>query len=469
MGQVHSTPPWSVEKDNWLEKVKKDVAKSPGNWTGFSETIWPNPDPARGCRKEYTSTYQCAPGTTEKQVFIPASADGHIAYYDCNAEWYKCARAVLEILDTGEVILRNNDNTEVFWRSGPNKTGLPIETFSAAKSKYGRNYMEAGESLAVGEWVGSPSGNCYLTVVSDGSTSQFVVAYQELACHPDGKEPEGLGKDGYITTESGMGAFYSMSQGTASNKYAGQVAYSDINMHRRVYPNNMIQHGEDFIKLAGNFTQLDGIAKTMAGDFDACKTECNNMEHCEGLITSKDDNGGNVCTVLNSAYPNVGRIPTNGADTLYVRKAKVDNPMSCSGDVEATYGATFANQIPGFGMTPKTKCSLGEMTADQMKLVNAARKKLQVAADNMAGDLSTLNQQNATLDKDMLDQLGQLQKDSKQFDNVLDKTRELKKEIGDATGMEENSGLDMVSNNMQLVLWTALGAAAVIGSIKATK
>ena len=45
-------------------------------------------------------------------------------------------------------------------------------------------------------------------------------------------------------------------------------------MHRQGYPSNMVHKGNDFVKIAGNFNQKDGIAKTMAGDFDTCKTEC---------------------------------------------------------------------------------------------------------------------------------------------------------------------------------------------------
>ena len=554
---------YSVSQNNWLNKVK-NVVKAEGLVDGQTKAfvpIWPKPDPAYGCPKEFTSAYKCAPGTTQKQISIPASADGHVATYDCSQEFIQCASGVLEIQDNGEVILRNSDGSKIYWRSGAQKTGLAIDTFSAAKSKYKRNYLQAGETLGVGEWVGSPSGNCYLTVVSDGSTSKLVVAFQEIACTPPSKDgfpappvcnteykslpnkniasvliggggpenrynydnleaaqqqcnamdncsgitrdgygynlrsggpspwpgmsswqkekvctappgpsPEGLGKDGYITSESKMGAWYNMSQGVASNEYAGKVAYSDTNMHRREYPSNMVHKGNDFIKIAGNFNQKDGIAKTMAGDFDTCKTECNNMGHCEGIITSKDNTGAATCSILSSAFPNKNRIlDVTGTDTLYVRKAQVDNPPTCSSEVESSYGATFANQIAGLEMTPKTKCSLGQMTAEQMKLVNAAQAKLQNAANKVAGDLSNLNQQNATLDQDMLDQIAQVQKETVQYGKVQKKTNLLEKELGDVSGMEESSGFDMVSNNMQLVMWTALGAIAVIGTIKATK
>ena len=298
----------------------------------------------------------------------------------------------------------------------------------------------------------------------------LVVAFQEIACNPEGEDPDGLGKDGYITTQAETGAWYIMSQGVASNEYAGKIAYSDANMHRRNYPDSMIHKSDDFIQLAGNFSQRDGIAKTMSGDFDACKTECNKMEHCEGLITSKDSSGADTCRLLHSAYPNKGRIlDFNSTDTLYVRKAMIDNSPTCSGDVETSYSATFANQIKGLEMTPKTKCSLGQMTAQQMKIVKAAQAKLENAANTVASDLNNLNNQNATLDENMLNQIAQIQKDTKQFETVQKETQILKKKIGDVSGMEESSGYNMVSNNMQLVMWTAVGAIAVIGTIKATK
>ena len=563
MGQAKSTPAWSVKQNNWLDTTNKFVKAESVATKGIkaSVPIWPDPDPARGCPKEFTSLYKCSPGTTEKQVLIPAEAAGHWAQYDCSNEFMECAKGVLEINDNGEVILRNDDGSQIYWRSGPNKTGLAIETFSAVKSKYGRNYIKAGEGLGIGEWVGSPSGNCYLTVVSDGSTSQLVVAYQQLGCHPprpgnapppppvckteykslpnkniasvilggggpenrynydnleaaqqqcstmdncsgitrDGygynlrsggpspwtgmsswqKEkvctdppaptPEGLGKNGYVTTTAGKSAFYSMTAGSASNKYAGKVAYSDLNMHRREYPSSMVSRSQDFVEISGNFTQTEGIMNQLTSDFDGCKAECNKLDHCQGIIMN-DGASSNNCTLLNSVYPNQNRLlDATGQNKLYASKVKVANPETCSSNMGTTFGATYANMVGGSNMTPKTKCSLGKMTAEQLKIVAAAEAKLEKATTGMVKDLNELNQQNATLDQDMLDQLDQLQKDSRTFDKVRKKTEVLQGEVQNAGGMEESTGLDMVSNNMHLVLWTALGAAAVIGSIKATK
>ena len=63
-----------------------------------------------------------------------------------------------------------------------------------------------------------------------------------------------------------------------------------------------------------------------------------NMEHCEGIITSKDNTGAATCSILSSAFPNKNRIlDVTGTDTLYVRKAQVDNPPTCSSEVESSY------------------------------------------------------------------------------------------------------------------------------------
>ena len=175
------------------------------------------------------------------------------------------------------------------------------------------------------------------------------------------------------------------------------------------------------------------------------------------------------CEIVLITAPNVRAAQALGHIASEIRKAKIDDPPTCSGDVETSYGATFANQIKGLEMTPKTKCSLGQMTAQQMKIVKAAQTKLENAANAVANDLNILNNQNATLDQNMLNEIAQIQKDTKQFETVQKETQILKKDIVDVSGMEESSGLDMVSNNIQLVMWTALGAIAVIGTIKATK
>ena len=114
MGQAKSKskPVWNIKQDNWLDKVN-NVVKEEGNLDDQTKAfvpIWPSPDPASGCQKEFTSAYQCAPGTSQKEVIIPASADGHTATYDCSQEFIQCARGVLEILDNGEPLPKNEFN-----------------------------------------------------------------------------------------------------------------------------------------------------------------------------------------------------------------------------------------------------------------------------------------------------------------------------------------------------------------------
>jgi hypothetical protein len=165
----------SVSSGNWTPFVQDIVnGKSTASFIVSIDTA--KPDPARDCAKDFSASYQCGSSPTVKTVFLPSEALGKTAIFDCSSEKEMCKGLRLTLGDDGSLVLSDADNKQV-WTSNTNKIGLVVDKFNAKNGKYGRNYLLAGESLSLGEFIGSPSGNCYLimdkTPDGDGNTLQL--------------------------------------------------------------------------------------------------------------------------------------------------------------------------------------------------------------------------------------------------------------------------------------------------------
>jgi hypothetical protein len=178
----------SVSPGNWTAFVQDFVkGKETANYIIGTELIGSKKeDPFVGCAKDFSATYQCGnssniKSSTTKTINIPGEAGGKSALFDCSAESKKCKALRLTLGDDGNLVLSDAENKQI-WTSNTNKVGLVVDKFNAKNSKYGRNYLLAGETLKLGEFIGSPSGNCYLLMdrTSDGNALQL--KYSVLNC-----------------------------------------------------------------------------------------------------------------------------------------------------------------------------------------------------------------------------------------------------------------------------------------------
>ena len=162
-----------------------------GNWSNYIQDFVKGkdaasykiegPDPAYGCLKDFKATYRCGTSLNEKTINIPGEAGGKIALFDCTNENKKCNGIRLTLGDDGNLTLTDSENKQI-WASNTNKTGLALDEFNAKRSKYGRNYLLAGEMLNLGEFMGSPSGNCYLIMDETPEGNGLQLKYSVLNC-----------------------------------------------------------------------------------------------------------------------------------------------------------------------------------------------------------------------------------------------------------------------------------------------
>jgi hypothetical protein len=168
-------------------------------------------DPSVGCAKDFTATYRCGTLPEVKTISIKGTsgagtgtgtagtsgagtsgagtagtgtAAAQSAIFDCSRENNNCKGFRLTLGDDGNLVLTDKDKAQI-WSSNTSKTGLLMEQFNAKNSKYGRNYLLPGEVLNLGEFMGSPSGNCYLIMNKSADGNGFQLNYSVSNC--DGK------------------------------------------------------------------------------------------------------------------------------------------------------------------------------------------------------------------------------------------------------------------------------------------
>ena len=163
----------------------------PGNWTSIIQNIvngkittdyqiLNQDNPVPGCAKDFTATYYCGNSTVAKNINIQ-NALGNTATFDCSAENKMCGGFKLTLGDDGNLILTDYNNVRI-WSSNTFKVGVSIDQYKAINGKYKRNFLLAGEMLSIGEFVGSPSGNCYLMMDTSSNGNGLKVKYSSSNC-----------------------------------------------------------------------------------------------------------------------------------------------------------------------------------------------------------------------------------------------------------------------------------------------
>jgi hypothetical protein len=183
------------------------------------------------------------------------------------------------------------DKTELIWQSGT--TGKTLETnenYTASKCKFGSNIMQSDATLASGEFIGSPTGSCYLIMQPDGNlvlyTSKTIPGCFTLKNNKEG----GL---------SGVNAIYELVK-TEDNENTGSLYYIDQGANLFNYPENKLEYGDTFTKLKNYDSAGNDIGQCKKSTWYECLKECKNNPNCYGLNSSRWMKNKNV---TNTLYP----------------------------------------------------------------------------------------------------------------------------------------------------------------------
>ena len=451
-----------IEKNNWLQPTSDSVDGKP-----VSERFLPQNDGSLCCtiQPTYQASYTClagdANGTTYKGV---SSKDQSSVDFDCTKENAICRSGKLVLRNGGLLVFYIGQGIGWYKRFTP---GEPTKEYSAAKSKYGTNTLLTGQFLRVGEFIGSPSGDSYLTVVKEHAVSpsgfgykiRMIVARRESACK---KQWKGTGSElSYVSHSDDAAGVYKMKLGPIGTEHGGRVAYINNNNEREFYPTDQLQvAGSDEYHYAGEYRQpnVKTIKRaTFISSSDQCKTACNKMDECYGFI--HDGKKGTCDLKGQDMFPEtLDRAFVGGmADAhMFIRLKNVKNSNTCSDRIIGTDAVNFNDLPAGRTITDVDQCTLALSTEAEAKKLKEAGNPLTSALTSFAGSLSDLSGTSGSLQAMDDEQVEKRKADEKEYSAAIKmdgKARALQETVN---GMETSAGYDMISSNYQFMVWTTV-------------
>lgn len=478
-----------VEVNNWTKNIPNPIPQVDGKYDyNVSVDSILSPDPAAGCDKDFTASYKCGKSTNAyKMIQLSKEALGKTAVFDCSAEYTLCNSLKLELGDDGYLTLLKIDsstgNEEEIW-SNKEIVGIVTNSLnSIEKNDYkaihgkkfgveteGRNYLMSGEFLNNGEWIGSPLGKFRL--IMDGGILK--VLYNKVACSSD----EGPDND--------ASNLYKIDNQHKSN--LGKLGYVNRLGQLQEYPSSMTSY-------LGNETSQYynmGNYKLTGNDLSTVNTNVNNVNDCisecdtygTGLTSSASsdvcagivfDTTTKVCHLKNTNAYTEKRIIDNNSEFHLRTKGIINNDSSCPSDPnDYSFGTTTSwgeYTLDTTNMSQQTKCGLANYTENVKLLEDASYNALKNKLTTGVKDKVLALDSSYNYFKEQLMDVKNILK------NKLIELTNTRKEPSDWSGeqleqiiaMNEDSQLNMISQNYKHILWSILAIIIVITTIRLTK
>jgi len=210
-----------IPENNWTNMVINGLGIEPTAVYPFTVTLNSSQgDPAYGCQKTFTSTYNCGSKSSPvKNISIPASADNKVATFNCSDEANKCNNLKLTLADNGQLLLTTLDGKTTLWDSVtaglktvnpdtvlpatlmeniPNNKPLTVPDYAGDSKphptvdvgagegpgrRYNSNVLLPGQFLEEGQWIGSPKGTCRLMMGTPDKPNALQVVTSILGCN----------------------------------------------------------------------------------------------------------------------------------------------------------------------------------------------------------------------------------------------------------------------------------------------
>jgi hypothetical protein len=454
------SPTYSVSIGNWnsyvgsvvngLPKSSFTVGQSRGKGTS-------DPDPAIGCPKQFSATYQCGSGP-KKTINIAAEAGGQSATFDCSNESKSCIGFRMTLGDDGNLVLTDG-NGSVKWQSGTSATGLSLAEFNAASGKNGRNYLKSGEFLKAGEFIGSPTGNCRLVMPVPGPTAvnnSLQIQYNTTNCSEIAGATTG--------NDSASVGLYTIPQPNIDD--IGKVGYLDLKGKMHEYPDNMVSQGNTYTNV-GSYDSFENDINGIKGtSHTTCEAACNKNPKCSGFFWDK---GSKMCYLKDSSmFPTGLRQPILNQDgnELYVRNKSVTNGASCTKSVESGTAAQWELYPTTTKMSMDTLCNIGLSNKAEMADVAAKEQKLSNTLNTMNNTYNTLASEDINLRSAFNSNIKGIKRDLNHITTIHKKTKKSTIDSNNVDGMMEDSDLSLISQNYKYLLWSILAIIIVSVGIK---
>jgi hypothetical protein len=343
-----------------------------------------------------------------------------------------------------------NDNQGQIWSlSTGAQTKTPNPSYTAAKGKYGTNWMASGSTLAVNEFIGSTDGSIYLIMQPDGNLSLNTSSNAENCP----RMTDGNMGGGYLGN-----ALYKLDK-VGIQSHLGKVGYIDSNSLLYTYPDTSLGLSTNYNRFNNYGSPGNDLTGTSFGNatVESCTDFCNNNSDCYGFAF---DTKNNICYPGNkNMFPTGSRTVMDGVD-LYVRQPMVTNlPSGVSGDIVNVDSVLFNSYPVGEG-DPRTVFGLNSMNRTKNQLLDKVE-------DNLNQTSQKLVDKSNSLSSDYSKVGSQISIDSAGIDNYLNDYHMVGKKLkaykdANITSMVNDSDINVLRENYTYLFWSIL---AVVGAL----
>lgn len=484
-----------VPQGNWTANVINHLDNSEGGVLNYVPNLDSTGDPAVGCAKNFTATYNCGTNKTQKTISLDAEAGGKNASFNCSAEFEKCNDLKLTLTDDGKLTLTNLAESTKIWDSvkqfgavDPNiiKNSISIPAYAGDGNvrptdvgpdggpgrRYKDNFLLAGQFLEAGQWIGSPSGTCRLMMMgpTENSPNSLQVVTNILGC-------DYLDSTTAKETDIDLNATRIHTIPNIHKANIGKLGYVNNMGQLQLYPDSMTTYGTNFESIGEyNFDSSAFIGTALSDSnstsADKCKSQCltyRGDQICTGVIF---DSKNNTCQLLNNSVYGKPRI-IYPKKNYYIRQKDISGQdVSCPVDI-TIQNATFWNDTmkSTTNMSTSTKCGLANYTATQRtRVASDLSNNIYPHVNPISRLVEDLQQKYKQLNIRLFDTKKDIKKKMNEF-------IESKQDLADWTGeqlqnlqaMNEDRDLNMTSQNYRHILWSILAIIIIIATMKITK
>jgi len=325
--------------------------------------------------------------------------------------------------------------------------------YVALNGIYGQNWITQGQTLAAGNWIGSPNGYCALMMQADGNLALYTFSNQ-INCQKL--------SNGKMAGGEAANALYSLSNvGVTANM--GQMGYVDPNAELHVYSSNNMS-------LTNSYTQFNNMAANnpIQGEsfnnstIDQCKSYCNGNPDCYGFTFT--ENGG-ICMPQGAGmYPDGEYNYSEGVSTFVRNRQPTGQPAGIPDTTTNIDSVMYQNYVDGgaFG----NSYGLASLSETQKQQLNSIQNKLNGLAQDMTnwtngfsnGTNVASNQmvQNVRGLGDYLTQLKSLNGKVTNFDTSVD-------------NILNDSDITVLQNNYNYLFWSILAMGTIMVTMNIAK
>ena len=363
------------------------------------------------------------------------------------------------------MVLQDDGNMCIYRGSGPNdyqgsiwctmtngKQQKPNPTYTAAKSKFGRNYMMSGETLEVGEFIGSTNGSIYLIMQSDGSLVLYT-SKDQINCSKMGTEFSNGNMGGGVAAN----ALYDLGT-TGFPTNVGKMGYVDDDGILSEYPSSMKGLSTSYTKLSNTDSDGNDIGLIQNSTPQACQSACNKNTNCYGVVF--DNSNSNCYLKNNKMYPNGEKYILNKVD-LYMRQPSVISSPGNTKTMATTDSVMWQNYVKS-----GKPVSIPTFTTGQKQELEQAKTRLNLLAQQITNKTNELLKKNLSVNQQMEVNKGNFNKNIKDYPIA---TKDRSADLQNISGIVNDSNIVVLKENYTYLMWSILAVGVVSLSLKVLK